>query len=562
MSQSRRQLRPFWLPGLTRNGRSWQLAALLGNGLLRTASVVLLFFLIRRNVSALAEDQMLPLGQWVLIPLLGLALGLLRRHERATAESLGQAYANRLRARMLKRLFRTPLDTARKRTVGSLSVRMGSDLAAVRRWISFGLVRLSINAMLVCGCALALLPLDWRLSLGLLMLLGLLGLAALRLSVKMGQSLQAVRRSRGRLQSSLVERLQQLAGIRAMGQARRETRRIIKLSGALRDTATGYGRQVGSLRGLSEGGAVALVAAALALGYGPWFAHLSVSDLAAIMSLMLFLGSPIRELARVQEYYRGAAVALTKVSDLLCIPVPKRIRRHRGPFPAPGRICYRSITCGEVIDGFSAVIEPGERVALFGPNGAGKSSLIRVTLGLSLPRRGRVKMHGVALARISPLDLARSVGVAGSDYGLLKGSLQRNLCYRWPGIDPETVARVVETCGLTPLVSRMPDGLASIITESAHNLSAGERQRIGLARALMGQPEILLLDEPETSLDAPGLSLLNKLIESYPGTILLATHNEALARRCSQRWQMPLTGAVNLTSGGVQSQNPGAYQHG
>jgi len=183
-------------------------------------------------------------------------------------------------------------------------------------------------------------------------------------------------------------------------------------------------------------------------------------------------------------------------------------------------------------------------------------------LGLSKPDSGSVVLHGIPLNQIAPRDLAQSVGVAGADYGLLRGSLQRNLCYRWPGIDSESLQQVIEYCGLESLLARTPDGLRLRVTESGHNLSSGERQRIGLARALVGQPAILMLDEPETSLDAPGLSLLNDLIDNYAGTILLATHNQALARRCDRCWRLPLSGAATEASSDAPEPISGSHRDG
>jgi ABC-type multidrug transport system fused ATPase/permease subunit len=172
----------------------------------------------------------------------------------------------------------------------------------------------------------------------------------------------------------------------------------------------------------------------------------------------------------------------------------------------------------------SAAASAGSLVRIEGANGSGKSTLLRVLSGLTRPDSGRVVVDGRDLSLCKLDSLRRQIGVVSPDLPLLRGTIRRNLTYRHPGASEAEVRELVAQLDLEGFLERCEQGLDSRVSEGGANLSAGQRQKIALGRALLGCPRILILDEPDVHLDAAGLRVLHSVIDSFAGTIFLVWH--------------------------------------
>ena len=177
-----------------------------------------------------------------------------------------------------------------------------------------------------------------------------------------------------------------------------------------------------------------------------------------------------------------------------------------------------------VLRAVTASVPAGCRVALTGRNGAGKSTLLAVLAGLRRPDAGTVCIDGVPVTAYPPAQLRRLVAYLDSEPVLWRGTLERNLRYGAGEVGPERLQEVLERCGLHSLVERLPRGLETRLGEGARELSRGERMRIALARVLLREPRILLLDEVDAHLEAAALALLDRVLRDFPGTLVMATH--------------------------------------
>lgn len=508
------------------------------NGVLRAGTVIYTALLLKQFVNetlAGHSGSIVLVTQLIIVSLLILSLRIL---ERRLSEGVSQSYINRVRSSLLNRLFRASVRTVQGQPVGARAARLGGDLNSLKRWVSLGLVRLMVNGvmLMVVMSAIATQSISVAINLSGTMLI-LLGLSWV-LGGPLRNSIKATRSSKIRLQSLLVERLAQLSSIRACGQESREKKRIQRLGRKLEKQMIYQGSLLGSLKGLSEATAIILMIVGL---ISIQFSHQlwSGGEVAALIGLIGFVVSPVRELARVHEYYRGAEVSLAKIEQQFSLPrIVVSRRRLRDELPVKGSLKFENVTLTPMIHGFSGEVKPGQKVSLVGHNGSGKSTLLQLASGLQSPQKGRVLMQGVRAVRLTALARSRHIGMAGPELGLIRGSLRKNLAYRHPDASDAELYELLKELHLSALLKKLPKGLDSSLSEFAANLSSGEKSRIILARAVLRQPDVLLLDEPEANLDHKGREVLTRLIKQYPGSILMVTHCPSLSDLCDLQWDL------------------------
>ena len=469
-----------------------------------------------------------------------LLLGWLQRSERIIAEKLGQSYVHSLRMRLFRHVTRMDPRLLQKKRRGAVMLKFIGDLNAIRRWVSLGLVRLVISGSIVMSTLIVLSLIAPALAAAA----GVLVAGGILVNTRIGGSLRAAslesRRRRSRLSANISEKLARMAVVQVFGRTAREVRRVRRQSHQLRKAMVARAARIGALRGVTYGGAALAAAAVLMVGV------LQVNEgrttpgtVAAAMAVLGFLVPALRNLGRVYEYYQEARVSRQKIDQFL--KTRPRIRRGAG-LPdlqvQAGELVLEGIGVSGVLEDISATIAPGSVVTLTGANGAGKSTLVGLVSRLVPADRGRILIDGQDIAKVNIESVRSAVGVVSPDLPLLAGSLEMNLRYRCPGCGSEELERIKRLCGIDDVVKQLPRGAHTRIQEGGRNLSLGQRQRILLARALVGTPRILLLDEVDAHLDAASRNILYQAIRSYPGTVLWVTHRTDLPVRTDAEWRL------------------------
>jgi PrtD family type I secretion system ABC transporter len=211
--------------------------------------------------------------------------------------------------------------------------------------------------------------------------------------------------------------------------------------------------------------------------------------------------------------------------------LPDEVEKMRLPAPK-GAVSVENIIAAPpgareaVLRGVSFALQPGEILGLVGPSAAGKSSLARVIVGVWLPAVGKVRLDGSDLSHWNVEQLGQHIGYLPQDVELFSGTIAENIS-RFGALDDEKIISAAKMAGVHEMVQQMPAGYNTQIGEGGHALSGGQRQRIGLARAIYDNPAIIVLDEPNASLDSDGeVALLSAVqqLRQQGCTLVLITH--------------------------------------
>jgi len=247
--------------------------------------------------------------------------------------------------------------------------------------------------------------------------------------------------------------------------------------------------------------------------------------------------APFGQVAGLMMQFHNARTSLNSIDNYMKMPVEHEADREFVSRPdLRGAIEFRNVSFSypgseqASLSGVSFSLRPGERVGIIGRIGSGKTTLEKLVLGLYQPSEGSVLIDGVDARQIDPVDLRRAIGHVPQDPMLFYGSLKHNLLVGAPFADESDMLHAARIAGVDEFVARNPKGYDMLVGERGESLSGGQRQSIAVARALINDPAILLLDEPSSNLDNQSEAQLKRRLEeaAKDKTILLVTHRTAL----------------------------------
>lgn len=444
-----------------------------------------------------------------------------------------------------------------QRRIGDLMSRLDGDVAEIQRFAVDSLFSAVSSVIGLVVAVAMLLTLSWKLSLLALVLIPLDVLWLRWMRRKVERDVRQLRERSADMSSFMVETLPVMKFIQSAGQQQRESRRLEALgqgymSQLLRLQVTEFFTQAvpGTLTSLSR--ACAFLIGGYWVVQGTW-------QLGALIAFSTYLGmavGPVQSLLGLYVAIQRMTVSLGRVMELrgeeptVLTPVEPK------PMPTSGELRFDDVHFSHpgrptTLRGIEARIPYGLKVALSGGSGVGKSTLIDLLQRHHDPQSGRVLLGEVDLRELDLFQLRRRIAVVSQDIVLFRGSLADNLAYAVPDASREAIAEVARLAQLDSLIASLPEGLDSPLGERGQQLSGGQKQRIAIARALLQDPLILVLDEATSAVDeATEREVIEAIDRLFAGrTRILISHRPSTLADADLRFEL-LDGV--LTSKTVQ----------
>ena len=458
--------------------------------------------LVGRDLAALRRIVFWFIGLGVLGFILNVTSGL--RYTRVSAEILFD-----MRLSLYAHLQRlSPRFYARTR-LGDIVSRLNNDISEIQRVAAEAALAWVGNVLFLAGSLVMMVWLDWRLA--------LIALAPLPISLialgyyrrRLEGRIADLRQRSSDIGSFLIETLQAASLVVASNAQHREQERFRGLNGAFIDALMRMQRVTYFAGGLP--GTVLSIGSAIAFFYGGLRVidgTLTLGTMGAFLAYQMRVFAPAQALMGLYASLTTAKVSWARVLEILDAPIDVVESPTATAIANPvGELSFAAVTLAtdrqtRVLDEVSFTARPGQTVALVGGSGVGKSTIAYLATRLLDPDSGIVRLDGRDLRELTLDSVRRSIVLVEQEPTLLHGTIEENIRYVRPAATNDEVRRAADAAGIAGFVEGLPKGYATMVGERGLAVSAGERQRIALARAFLADPAVLVMDEPTAALDA------------------------------------------------------------
>lgn len=505
----------------------------------------------------------------VLLFAVTLLWGLFIYYQRYLVAAAGQRITYTLRQRLFLRLEHLSLSFHHRQRVGDLLLRAVGDTTMLREMLVDATMIILSEFCVLIGMMSVMFALDWQLTLISLSIFPLLSLAVFQISANLRTAIRRQRKKEGRMASLFGEMLQSVAVIQVFAREAHEAERFRGSNQQFMRQGLRTVRMEANLERIAEGMIALGTGAVLWFGVGRVLTGvLTPGDLVVFTSYLASMYRPLRRIARVTSRLSKATVCSERVFDVL--RVRERVKVHPDAVRAPrfkGRVTFKNVNFayrpGEpVLNDLSFTVERGQTLALVGPNGAGKSTLCGLLPRLFDPTSGRIKIDGEKINRFTLESLREQTGVVLQESLLLAGTVRENIAYGKPEATLEEVLAAARLADAHEFIECLPDGYDTHVGERGGTLSVGQRQKIAIARAMIKDPAILILDEPTASLDPSSAAQLNQTLSALASTRTTFRASHRLADVCGADLILVLQGG-RITQRGSHEElmsEPGWYR--
>jgi len=434
--------------------------------------------------------------------------------------ALGEKFIFDLRVRLYAYLQKMSLSFFERTSTGELMSRVTNDLSALENFVTHGSALTAVDFMRLIGGAIILFVLDWRLAALVMIPVPILALAFRHYNTKIRPVYRRVRARLGDINAKLQDNLSGIRVIQAFAREDLEYQRFSK------ESERYYRARVKGIRywsiffpAIRFFGAMGTV---IVLGVGSIMVvkdQLSLGTLVAFIAYIASIYDPINRLTEVDNIFQEAIAAGERIFELLDQTMEVKDAPDAIELPViRGEMVFDQVhfkygSGDQVLHGINFTMAPGEVVALVGPSGAGKTSIANLICRFYDPVQGQVTIDGYNLRNIKLTSLRRQVTVVLQDSFLFNNTVAENLHYGKPDATEDQLIAAARAANAHDFIMQLPDGYGTEIGERGVRLSGGQKQRLALARAILADPRILILDEATSSVDAEAEYLIQQALE-------------------------------------------------
>ncbi len=492
-------------------------------------------------------------GAALMVLVIALLRGILGYGQAYLTASVGQRVIASVRKQLFSHIQRLSQSFHDEQHSGDLLLRLTGDIQLLRDLLVNAVLLITERLLVMIAVAGVMLWMDWRLALVALMVLPALALVSFRTSGKIRHATRKQRRRESRTANILSETIAAVPIIQAHAREAWEDQRFERQHKASLKAGLRATRLEANLNKVVEVILAAGTAAVLWYGVHRVLAGaLTPGDLLVFTAYLATLYKPVRKLATLTSRLAKSSICGERLIAIL--ETEPEIRDLPTAHPAPplrGDIEFRNVTFGYrddrmVLRDASFRIPAGKTAALVGESGAGKSTVARLLLRFYDPQRGSVCIDGEDIRHYTLASLRSQISIVMQEPHLFALSVRENIAYGRLDATDADIERAARLARAHDFIERLPEGYDTVLAEGGASLSAGQRQRIAIARAIIRDAPIVILDEPMTGLDAASEASVQQALERLTEgrTCLLITHDHASALRTDLVLTVTTTGRV------------------
>jgi ATP-binding cassette subfamily B multidrug efflux pump len=464
-------------------------------------SIAINQYIIPRDLQGLIRISMILAGTYIFGTLMSMASGWIMA-------TISQRSLMELRKELFEHLQTLSVGYFDQKSAGDLMSRLTNDIDAINAALTQNVTQLISMGITLIGVVIAMFILNYRLALATLIVFPIMIWFTTVIGKRIRDSFRGLQRNLGNLNSVMQEAISGQRVIIAFEQQEEVNKKFSSVNQNVKEIsikAMTYAMMVPSLMGVLSNANIAIVA-----GIGGWMVLIGLSSIGAIAAFISYsrqFANPLRQIGNVYNSIQSALAGAERIFEVIDtepelqdVPNAIHVEDFRGEVEFKG-VNFSYLPNVPVLKNISLKANPGQTIALVGPTGAGKTTMVNVLTRFYDIQSGSITIDGNDIRKISKDDLRRQLGIVLQDVFLFSGTVMDNIRYGRLDATEHECINAAKLANADGFIRRLPQGYRTILSERAGNISQGQKQLLSIARAIVADPSILILDEATSSVD-------------------------------------------------------------